>query len=90
MLNKPIHHSQKVLSEKEYIVSIEVCPNKELKALIFSYGPQVEVLSPEWFRTQLYKKIEENLKKYLTVQKGCIDDKELCSVVTESDHNYEC
>ncbi|WP_349678756.1 WYL domain-containing protein [Proteiniphilum sp. UBA5384] len=90
VLNKPIHHSQKVLSEKEYIVSIEVCPNKELEALIFSYGPQVEVLSPEWFRTQLYKKIEENLKKYLTVQKGCIDDKELCSVVTESDHNYEC
>lgn len=90
VLNKPIHHSQKVLNEKEYKVSIEVRPNKELEALIFSYGPQVEVLSPEWFRTQIYKKIEENLKKYSSMQKDCIDDKELCSVVTESDRNDEC
>lgn len=67
IVSKPIHHSQTIVNEKEHIVQIDVRPNKELKSLIFSFCPQVEVLSPDWLRQEIKEKIENNLKKYLTV-----------------------
>ena len=67
IISKPIHHSQTIVSDEEHIVQIDVRPNKELKSIIFSFCPQVEVLSPEWLRLEIKEKIEENLKKYLTV-----------------------
>lgn len=67
IVSKPIHHSQKIVDEGEHIIQIDVRPNKELKSMIFSFCPQVEVLSPEWLRQEIKEKIEENLKKYLTV-----------------------
>lgn len=67
IVSKPIHHSQTIVDEEEHIIQIDVRPNKELKSMIFSFCPQVEVLSPEWLRLEIKEKIEENLKKYLTV-----------------------
>lgn len=67
IVSKPIHHSQTIVDEGEHIIQIDVRPNKELKSMIFSFCPQVEVLSPEWLRQEIKEKIEENLKKYLTV-----------------------
>lgn len=67
IVSKPIHHSQTIVDEEEHIIQIDVRPNKELRSMIFSFCPQVEVLSPEWLRLEIKEKIEENLKKYLTV-----------------------
>ena len=72
-VSKPIHHTQKIISEDDCILQIEVRPNKELESVIFSYFPHVEVLAPASLREEFKEKIENNLKKYMTVQKGCTD-----------------
>ena len=74
VVSKPIHHSQKVLSEEDCTLQIEVRPNKELESVIFSYFPHVEVLEPAILREQFKEKISKNLKKYLSVQKDRTDD----------------
>jgi predicted DNA-binding transcriptional regulator YafY len=61
-------------------VEINVRPTKELDQQIFSYIPDVEVVSPQWYRTHIQEKIEENLKKYMSMQNDCTDGSELCSV----------
>ena len=62
--------SQKTCDEPNTI-SIHVKPNRELSQQIFSFIPDVEVLSPDWLRQEIKVKIEENLQKYLSVQNGC-------------------
>jgi len=74
VVSKPIHHSQKILSEEDCILQIEVRPNKELESVIFSYFPHVEVLEPATLREQFKEKISKNLKKYLSVQKDRTDE----------------
>lgn len=71
VISKPLHSSQEVISTEEYTVSIKVKPNNELRQLIFSFIPDVEVVSPSWLREEIKQKIEENLKKYLSMQNGC-------------------
>ena len=73
IVSKPLHRTQRIIDEMNHIISIHVCPNKELESLIFSFGPQVEVVSPIALREQIKRKIEENLKKYFPVQKGCTE-----------------
>lgn len=70
VLSKPIHQSQETVNMDDHTISIKVKPNNELRQLIFSYIPDVEVVSPAWFREEIMNKIEENLKKYSAVQKG--------------------
>lgn len=81
ILSKPIHRSQQVVDEKQGIVKISVRPNKELEALLLSFGPQLEVLSPDSIRRQISKKIAENLKIYFPVQIDCTDSPYLCSEI---------
>lgn len=64
VVSKPLHPSQQTLSEEECTIQLSVHPNHELRNLIFSFIPDVEVLSPAWYREELKQKIEENLKKY--------------------------
>ena len=71
IVSKPLHSSQHVVSEEEHTLYINVRPNKELEATIFSFGNQVEVLEPEWLRQQIAEKIAENYKKYFSVQNDC-------------------
>jgi len=71
--SKPIHKSQAILSEEECTLSLEVKPNRELEHQILSFGPDVEVLSPESFKTQIAEKISESFKKYFPVQDDCAD-----------------
>ena len=80
VLSKPIHKSQKQVKGKEDEIVIRVKPNKELCQQIFSFLPDVEVVSPEWFRKEISKKIAENLKKYFPMHDRCTDDVELCNV----------
>lgn len=73
VVSKPLHLSQEVCEEPNTI-SICVKPNRELSQQIFSFLPDVEVLAPEWFRNEIKEKIEENLKKYLSLQKDCTNE----------------
>ena len=75
IVSKPIHPTQEILNEKEHILQITVRPNKELEARIFSYGPQVEVLAPQWLRQQIEEKIAETLKIYSSRKKDCTENK---------------
>ena len=71
--SKPIHKSQVVMNEEDCTVSLEVKPTRELEQQILSFGPDVEVLSPDTFKAQIGRKISENYKKYFPVQNECID-----------------
>ena len=70
--SKPIHKSQKVLSEDDCTLSLEVKLTRELEQQVLSFGADVEVLSPDSFRDQIGEKIKENFKKYFPVQNECI------------------
>lgn len=72
VVSKPLHHSQ-VVNKEQRTVTITVKPNNELNQLIFSFIPDVEVLSPQSLRDTIKGKIEENLKKYLSVQNDCTE-----------------
>jgi len=69
--SKPIHHSQSVLSADECTISLEVKPTRELKQQILSFGADVEVISPAYFRHQIEVEITELYKKYSSVQIDC-------------------
>lgn len=71
VVSKPIHHSQKTLSKDDHTISIEVKPNRELEQQILSFGPDVEVLSPEAFRNQIGEKIAIMMNKYFPMQDDC-------------------
>lgn len=72
VVSKPLHHSQ-VVNKEQRTVTITVKPNNELNQLIFSFIPDVEVLAPYSLRETIKDKIEENLKKYLSVQDDCTE-----------------
>ena len=63
-VSKPIHQSQQIVNAEEGMLSIDVRVNRELEQNIFSFGQQVEVLSPEWFRNQIAEKYKEIVKIY--------------------------
>lgn len=69
--SKPMHHSQQTISEEDYTISIDVRPNRELTAQLLSFGPDVEILSPNGVRDSISKIIEENFKIYFSVQDDC-------------------
>ena len=71
VLSKPIHHSQVQVKDEPNTIEIKVRPTRELDQLIFSFIPDVEVLSPEWYRALIADKIKENLEKYSSVQNPC-------------------
>lgn len=71
VVSKPLHPSQQVCEEPNTI-SISVKPNRELSQQIFSFLPDVEVVAPDWLRNEIKEKIEENLKKYQSLQNDCI------------------
>ena len=75
VVSKPLHKSQQVVSESDYEVSIRVRPNKELQQKLFSFGPDIEILSPEWMRQDFAEKILEAAKKYFSLQAQCKEGK---------------
>ncbi len=80
IISKPIHPSQKIIDKDSCIIQIDVIPNKELEALILSYGNQVEVLAPDSFRVQIQQNIADSFKKYFSVQNDCTEASHLCTV----------
>lgn len=66
VITKPIHASQKVISETNDGIEIEitVIPNFELERVILGYGNHMVVLKPKKMRETIQKKMERSLKKY--------------------------
>ena len=79
VVSKPIHKSQIITDAEKCEIELKVRPTRELDQQIFSFIPDVEVLYPEWYRQQIWGKIEENLKKYFSGKNGCTDNPELCT-----------
>ena len=71
VLTKPIHKSQKCSDANAGIVSLQLIPNRELEALILSFGPDVEVLEPTSLRNKIQEKIRQSFENYFDVQTGC-------------------
>ena len=71
VVSKPLHPSQQTVSETNCEIVIRVRPNKELQQKLFSFGPDVEILSPDWMRQEFAKKILEIAKKYSALQAQC-------------------
>ena len=63
---KPLHLSQRIVEENDYfsVITINVKVNKELEALILSFGSDMEVLSPNGFRAGISEKIKTMNQKY--------------------------
>ena len=63
---KPLHLSQRIVEENDHfaVVTINVKVNKELEALILSYGSDMEVISPIGFRTRIAEKTKIMNQKY--------------------------
>ena len=70
---KAIHPSQRIVDNDQRIIEISVILNKELEALILSFGKDVEVLAPESFRSRIQEVIRESYEKYFSVQIGCTE-----------------
>lgn len=73
IVSKPIHSTQKIINDNEGLVEVCLRPNKEFEAMLLSFGPQIEVLAPEWLRTQIQEKIEAALNKYKSLHNGCTE-----------------
>lgn len=63
---KPIHGSQKVKEQtsKYTIIELQVIPNFELEAVIFSHAEKIEVISPEILRQRVKDRIIQLKEKY--------------------------
>lgn len=70
---KPIHGSQKIVSEGERLISIDVMANRELEALLLGFGEDVEIIEPQHLRDAIATIIKNSFKKYFSMQKDCTD-----------------
>ncbi len=77
---KALHKSQRIVDADNRIIEISVIPNNELEALILSFGKDVEVLSPESFRTRIRDVIHESYGFYFPMQIDCTGSSYLCTV----------
>ena len=73
VISKPLHGSMRIKDKENGIVELQLKPNKELEALIFSFGNQVEVLEPKWLRHQIAEKIKDLSNRYSDVQVACTE-----------------
>jgi hypothetical protein len=80
---KPIHGSQKIIDADDHTISLNLIPNRELEAILLSFGDDVEVIEPQPLRLQVANKIKKSFEKYFSVQKGCTDGAYLCNVERE-------
>ena len=63
---KPIHSSQKQLSEgaEGCVFSVEVLPNYELERHLLAYGQELIVLEPKWLRNKMQNRLLSAIKQY--------------------------
>jgi predicted DNA-binding transcriptional regulator YafY len=67
----PLHQSQKIIKQNkngEVMVSIRVYPSRELMNLLFSYGREVTVISPEWLRKEMLREFRAAIGNYRKIR----------------------
>ena len=64
VISKPIHPSQEIIDPESHTISICVRPNRELYQRLFSFIPDVEVISPEWIRKEVAERLKTSLEKH--------------------------
>ena len=64
VISKPIHPSQEIIDPESHTISICVRPNRELYQRLFSFIPDVEVVSPEWIRKEVAERLKTSLEKH--------------------------
>jgi predicted DNA-binding transcriptional regulator YafY len=84
---KPIHGSQKITDVEQCTISLRLIPNRELEALLLSFGDDVEVIEPRSLRDAIANKIKASFKKYFGMHKDCTDDDQLCKVKAKNDED---
>ena len=58
VITKPLHESQKDYEQENgLLVKLKLIPNFELEQLILSFGENVEVISPEFFKQKIVNRI---------------------------------
>ena len=72
--SKPIHASQELKDASERVISIKVIPNRELDSLILSFGGDLEVVSPDWYRNHIKQIVAETNRLYFGGQNDCTPD----------------
>ena len=80
IMTKALHQSQRIVDMENRIIEISVIPNRELEALILSYGKDIKVISPESFKHQIADAVLESFKNYFPVQIDCTGPEYLCTV----------
>lgn len=65
---KPLHLTQHIVEDNDdfAVININVKINKELESLVLSFGNDIEVLSPIYFKQQVANKIRSMNQKYLS------------------------
>lgn len=68
ILSKPLHPSQRnrLLSPRLLEIRLKLIPNYEFYALVLSYGPALEIVSPPAVRQHLGHLLRQNYQQYLT------------------------
>lgn len=64
VISKPIHPSQEIIDPESHTISICVRPNRELYQRLFSFIPDVEVISPKWIRKEVAERLKASLEKH--------------------------
>jgi len=66
VLTKPLHHSQKLISEDEngIVIEINVKPNYELEREILGFGESMQVLKPENIKKRINYRLKKSIEAY--------------------------
>lgn len=66
VLTKPLHHTQKVISQNEYGVELSICVqmNFELEREILGFGEGIKVISPKKLRDRVHYKLSKAASRY--------------------------
>lgn len=83
VLTKPIHKSQICSNPESGIVTLRLIPNRELEALLLSFGPDVEVLEPAFLRERIQTKVMKSYETYFSVHSGCTEAPYICNIESE-------
>ena len=71
--SKPMHHSQQLIGNAEngnFIISLKVIPNFELRQSILGYGKRMTVLSPICLRDEIVNELKDMMSKYQSAKVG--------------------
>ncbi|WP_394774336.1 helix-turn-helix transcriptional regulator [Flavobacterium sp.] len=67
VLTKPLHHSQRVITENEdksIIVHLFISPNYEMERILLGFGDGIEILRPENLRNRMKKILKQAILRY--------------------------